>query len=58
MSLKPGTLAPQWIPDKKEWGKLLENLFWIGLVGSLIALIFALTQAKKVLKQKKNSLQN
>ncbi len=35
---------------KKEWGKLLENLFWVGLVGALIALIFALTQAKKVLK--------
>ena len=34
----------------KEWGKLLENLFWVGLVGALIALIFALTQAKKVLK--------
>ena len=33
-----------------EWGKLLENLFWVGLVGALIALIFALTQAKKVLK--------
>ena len=29
---------------------MLENLFWIGLVGALIALIFALTQAKKVLK--------
>ncbi len=28
---------------------MLENLFWIGLVGALIALIFALTQAKKVL---------
>ncbi len=37
-------------PAKKEWGKLLENLFWVGLVGALIALIFALTQAKKVLK--------
>ena len=36
--------------EKKEWGKLLENLFWFGLVGALIALIFALTQAKKVLK--------
>lgn len=35
---------------KKEWEKLLENLFWVGLVGALIALIFALTQAKKVLK--------
>ena len=29
---------------------MLENLFWVGLVGALIALIFALTQAKKVLK--------
>ena len=29
---------------------MLENLFWIGLVGALIALIFALTQAKKVMK--------
>ncbi|MFQ8753088.1 MAG: sodium-translocating pyrophosphatase [Flavonifractor plautii] len=28
----------------------MENLFWVGLVGALIALIFALTQAKKVLK--------
>ena len=36
--------------EKKEWGKLLENLFWVGLVGALIELIFALTQAKKVLK--------
>ena len=29
---------------------MLENLFWVGLVCALIALIFALTQAKKVLK--------
>ena len=29
---------------------MLENLLWVGLVGALIALIFALTQAKKVLK--------
>lgn len=29
---------------------MLENLFWVGLVGALIALIFALTQAKNVLK--------
>ncbi len=29
---------------------MLENLVWVGLVGALIALIFALTQAKKVLK--------
>lgn len=29
---------------------MLENLFWVSLVGALIALIFALTQAKKVLK--------
>ena len=29
---------------------MLENLFWVGLAGALIALIFALTQAKKVLK--------
>ena len=29
---------------------MLENLFWVYLVGALIALIFALTQAKKVLK--------
>lgn len=29
---------------------MLENLFGVGLVGALIALIFALTQAKKVLK--------
>ena len=28
----------------------MENLFWLGFAGSLIALIFALTQAKKVLK--------
>ena len=36
--------------EKQEWAKLLENRFWVGLVGALIALIFALTQAKKVLK--------
>lgn len=29
---------------------MLENLFWVGLVGALIALIFALTKAKNVLK--------
>ena len=28
----------------------MENLFWLGFAGALIALIFALTQAKKVLK--------
>lgn len=28
---------------------MLENLFWLGLVGAAIALIFALVQAKKVL---------
>ena len=28
---------------------MLENLFWLGLVGAAIALIFALAQAKKVL---------
>ena len=28
----------------------MENLFWLGFTGALIALIFALTQAKKVLK--------
>ncbi|MCI8527347.1 MAG: sodium/proton-translocating pyrophosphatase, partial [Oscillospiraceae bacterium] len=30
-------------------GTLFENLFWLGLVGSLIALLFAVVQAKKVL---------
>ncbi len=29
---------------------MLENLFWLGLVGGIIALIFAVVQAKKVLK--------
>ena len=29
---------------------MIENLFWVGLVGALIALIFAVTQARKVLK--------
>ena len=29
---------------------MLQNLFWLGFVGALIALIFALTQAKKVLR--------
>ncbi|MBC5733332.1 sodium-translocating pyrophosphatase [Flavonifractor sp. DFI.6.63] len=28
----------------------MENLFWLGLVGGIIALIFAVVQAKKVLK--------
>ena len=28
---------------------MLENLFWLGLVGAAIALTFALVQAKKVL---------
>ena len=28
---------------------LYENMFWLGLVGAAIALIFALTQAKKVM---------
>ena len=28
---------------------MLENLFWLGLVGGIIALIFAVVQAKKVL---------
>ena len=28
---------------------MFENLFWLGLVGAAVALIFALTQAKKVL---------
>ncbi len=27
----------------------LENLFWVGLVGAIVALIFAFTQSKKVL---------
>ncbi len=29
---------------------MIENLFWIGLVGAIIALIFAVAQARKVLK--------
>ena len=28
---------------------MFENLFWLGLVGAAVALVFALTQAKKVL---------
>ncbi len=29
---------------------MIENLFWLGLIGALIALIFAVAQARKVLK--------
>ena len=29
---------------------MIENLFWLGLVGALIALIFAVAQARKVLR--------
>ena len=29
---------------------MIENLFWLGLVGAIIALIFAVAQARKVLK--------
>ena len=28
----------------------MENLFWIGLVGAVIALLFALVQSRKVLR--------
>ncbi len=36
--------------DYKGVGKMeLENLFWVGLVGAVIALIFAFAQSKKVL---------
>ena len=28
----------------------MENFFWIGVVGALIALIFAVTQSRKVMK--------
>ena len=34
---------------KKELGKMIENLFLLGLVGAVIALLFAAVQAKKVL---------
>ena len=50
LSLIPGSLALQGFPETKEWGNLLQNLFWLGFIGALIALIFALTQAKKVLR--------
>ena len=29
---------------------MIENLFWLGLVGAIIALVFAIAQARKVLK--------
>ena len=29
---------------------MIENLFWLGLVGAIIALVFAVAQARKVLK--------
>ena len=36
--------------DYKGVGKMeLENLFWVGLVGAVVALIFAFAQSKKVL---------
>ena len=50
MSVKPEVLVLQGISEIKELGKMIENLFWLGLVGAFIALIFAVAQAKKVLK--------
>ena len=50
MSVKPESLTLQGLSEIKELGKMIENLFWVGLVGALIALIFAVTQARKVLK--------
>lgn len=35
--------------EKKELGKMIENLFLLGLAGAAIALLFAGVQAKKVL---------
>ena len=35
--------------EKKELGKMIENLFLLGLAGAAIALLFAAVQAKKVL---------
>ena len=34
----------------KELVRLLENLFWLGLVGSAVALVFAWSQYRKVMK--------
>ena len=50
MSVKPGSLTLQGLSETKELGKMIENLFWLGLVGALIALIFAVAQARKVLR--------
>ena len=50
MSEKPESLALQWLSELKELDKMIENLFWLGLVGAIIALIFAVAQARKVLK--------
>ena len=33
----------------KELGTLVENLFWIGFVGAILALVFAFVQSRKVM---------
>ena len=38
------------VSELKELGKMIENLFWLGIVGAFIALIFAVAQSRKVLK--------
>ena len=50
MSEKPESLALQGLSQLKDLDKMIENLFWLGLVGAIIALIFAVAQARKVLK--------
>ncbi|WP_186564667.1 sodium-translocating pyrophosphatase [Lawsonibacter celer] len=47
--MKAGSIYLASFCNNKGVGKLFENLFWLGLVGAAIALIFAVIQAKKVL---------
>ena len=47
---KTGNPCATMVSELKELGKMIENLFWLGLVGAFIALIFAVAQARKVLK--------
>ena len=38
------------LPHIRRVGTMIENLFWIGFVGAVLALGFAIVQARKVLK--------
>ena len=49
LSVKSGSIS-LFCFQTKELGKLFENLFWLGFVGAVIALLFALAQSRKVLK--------